>query len=230
MATARPNGLFATHRGRAIRRGTTVALILSVSLMMVNGMVNGGSTSTEAATPTSRTTVEPIKPKVEYAKADLFTPDANGQVRIPVNGDSADFMLYQDMLVVAQKSAIAFETYGSGDTPQEYVDRIPGLEAKARKALLAQATENWAALGERKIAVTASPTASQVIPMAYEKKTTPTGLDEGSATMLVMLNRTASGDGVATTQGEAAIKVWLSLKATTDPDKKSTWVVTGLSR
>lgn len=57
---------------------------------------------------------------------------------------------YQSAVTLTQKFATAYTTYSPEQTPQEWVDSLPGLETTAKARLLESAETTWPQMADRK--------------------------------------------------------------------------------
>jgi hypothetical protein len=233
MASTRP-GMFSTNRGRRVMKITWAAFACSLALMMASNASNNSTAkdATAQQAPTTGVGAQAVKapPKVAYFPANPYQAASKEKVDVPSAGDTTASAVYQAMLGVAQKGAIAFGTYSFMQTPEQYVDQIPGLDPAAKDALQESVKKNWATVKDTQTTVQASQTAVGINPMIYSVTPGSTGQQEGKAQVAIILNQSITNKAGETSTRTSPVLVWLSLKANPSSTQPATWVITGLSR
>lgn len=176
MAVNARRSLFATHRGRLVKRATGVALILAVAMMFASNASKGDTKevrddpSTLTAEERKDLGITPNEVKVAAAPANPFRPYEGVNIEaeaISGDGSSEDWASedseeepedtneYTALLTTAQDVATACGTYTYQRTADEWVSSIPSLDEEFRPELLATATRNWSRLEKMQVVSTA---------------------------------------------------------------------------
>lgn len=123
---------------------------------------------------------------------------------------------YRSAVQATTKFAEAYGTHSYEQTPEEWVESLPGLDAKAEKSLLESAKVKWPELVDRKSSSKASTVAQSITPI-YSR--------DGGATiqLSVRVSKTTSHEGEA---GYSADSYAVTLK---QASSGSDWVIVAVS-
>lgn len=157
---ARP-GIFSSHRGRKVKTGMIIAGVLSFAMFIGSGFAGDteeqGQEQEQDQRAQAYTVASDVDPTIRVAPANPF--DIERDLDLPDNFvQSSDL---DAMMVLAQDVAVAYSTYSSRQTPENFVDTIPSVELISEE-LLEQAEESWAEIEEEGLDVQA--TASDIEP------------------------------------------------------------------
>ena len=154
--------MFGTHRGRTVRRWLVGLFVASLGVSRVVGLVSGGDVPTAAPTTSGVYQAEPVEVldgadrRVAAAVANPFFPYAGANIAA---GDAptaaASDPAQQAAVTAATQTAIAYATYGYGQTPQQYAAAVPNLSKKAKVAVAKAAVAGWPGVDAAKVTAVA---------------------------------------------------------------------------
>lgn len=184
MTTAR-RSMFATHRGRLVKRVTVGLVVVSFAMLVVSNQVSSdgaqGGQRSEVEAEVVAKSAEADAPRVAAFPADPLDPyeGANAVTNgISVSDldqaeDAESAAEYQAAVIAAQQFAPAWGTYSYKQTPEEFVSSLPNLTDHAEESLLASVSSSWGDIVDARVTVRAesTSTAPQVLSYSVDRAT-----------------------------------------------------------
>lgn len=221
MKADRRPGATSTHRGRMVVALVVLSIIGSFLFLVLSNKITGGSAATASSTstdPLASATVTTAPdgstqsvqaPKVEPAVPDPFHVEAAAQAAEPtetMTGPSSETTTqvpegsdeYRAMSDAAVSAVAKYCAWSWKQTPQQYVESIPGLTAPYKKVLSDAVVAAWPTVKAEKQDVTCeSPTGEAVSAAKFDasgKKVTVNvqTRQQGSSTVTPKGKRTVS--------------------------------------
>lgn len=229
VAPVRP-GIFSSHRGRKVRWFLGVAVVASFSVLVISNALNGEDT-TAAAEDSIDQQYEQVLEKDPVVEANPANPfDVVRNLKLPLGFVS---QTEQDaMFSLANEIALAYATYSAAQTPEEFVETVPGIDP-IRADVLMNTEASWPGIEEAGVTATATVVATSV-PAVRE-------YDENRGTVKIEVQVTQNitwPDGTQAVQARAVTMVLLDATkeaakenaAVENPDYQNfPWVVTAIT-
>lgn len=161
MAISARRAIFATHRGRVVKRGGLALGALMIGLSILSNVAGGQASTVESAPATVGSPVEVTEPVVAAFVANPYiaegasyyqsggsavaVPERDPKTGLPVEAPTAS-QGENDVVVVRQVAmsfAVAWATYAPSQDPAAFVASLPGVAPSSSAALLANAEGAW---------------------------------------------------------------------------------------